>query len=144
MASTSIRLSDEELKQFDLLAKENGVTRSEQIRQALNKYLYLCEKVKRGNIVVTLPSVEPQDLHIALSDIYKLKKELDESSPVIPMLDAIFSAVQFDTGLKIVKEQPDQLVPFNFDRGEEAVDLYEEAVEAQKQGLISKNIKLER
>lgn len=147
MGSVNIRLSDEELQILTDLAKENGVSRSEQIRQGLSKYLELCKKVKEGNFVVTLPSIEPQELYIALSDIHEIKKhlkEVHEYSPVIPMLDAIFNAVQFDTALKIIGEQPDELVSFDFDNGEDVVDLYEEVVEAQKQGLINKNIKLKR
>lgn len=147
MASISIRLSDAELEVLDTVAQENEVTRSEQIRQGLSKYLDLCKKVQEGNFVVTLPSVDPKELYMALSDIQEIKKHLKETheySPVIPMLDAIFNAVQFDTALKIIEEQPDELVSFEFDNGEEEIDLYEEAVEAQKQGLINKNIKLRR
>ncbi|MEG0712776.1 MAG: CopG family transcriptional regulator [Niameybacter sp.] len=147
MASISIRLSDAELEVLDKVAKENGVSRSEQIRQGLAKYLELCKKVKEGNFVVTLPRVEPQELYIGLRDIQEIKKHLKQEhgdSPIIPMLDAIFNAVQFDTALKIIEEQPDELVSFDFNNGEEEIDLYEEAVEAQKQGLIDKKIKLRR
>lgn len=147
MGSVNIRLSDEELQLLTDLAKENGVSRSEQIRQGLTKYLELCKKVKEGNFVAALPSVEPQELYIALSDIQEVKKYLKkehEYSPVIPILDVIFNAVQFDTALKIIEEQPDELVTFDFEDFEEEIDLYEEAVESQGKGLINKNIKLRK
>lgn len=115
MASISVRLSEKELEQLDTLASNNNMTRSEQVREGLNRYLELCEKIEQGSFIVTLPSVDVKDFYIALRDIEELKQYLTDKhgdSLILPMLECIKNAIQFDTGLKIIQEKPDELISF--------------------------------
>ena len=113
MDQLSIRLEDEQIKQLDKLAEANGCTRSEQVRTGLEKYLGICEKVEQGNFIVSLPSITPDEVELINGDFDQLLEDLDgmaDSEYLIKVLSIVKDALTFDAAIKLVEQQPEELL----------------------------------
>ena len=113
MEQLSIRLEDEQIKQLDKLAEANKCTRSEQVRTGLEKYLGICEKVEQGNFIVSLPSITPDEVELINGDFDQLLEDLDgmaDSEYLIKVLSIVKDALTFDAAIKLVEQQPEELL----------------------------------
>lgn len=113
MEQVSIRLEDEQIKVLDQLAAANGCTRSEQVRAGLDKYLELCEKVAAGNFLVSLPSIEADEIDLVTGDIEAAIEEIqgtDGGEYLTRILTIIKNALMFEAAIKLVEQKPDELV----------------------------------
>lgn len=113
MEKVSIRLEDEQIKSLDQLAAANGCTRSEQVRTGLDKYLGLCEKVAAGNFIVSLPSIDADEIDLVTGDIDEAIDELKGTMGgeyLTKVLLTVKNALMFEAAIKLVEQKPDELV----------------------------------
>lgn len=113
MEQVSIRLEDEQIKSLDRLAAANGCTRSEQVRAGIDKYLGLCERVAEGNFIVSLPSIDADEIDLVTGDIDEAIDELKDSMGgeyLTKVLSIVKNALMFEAAIKLVEQKPDELV----------------------------------
>ena len=113
MEQVSVRLEDEQIKVLDQLAAANGCTRSEQVRAGLDKYLGLCEKVAAGNFIVSLPSIEADEIDLVMGDIDEAIDELKDTMGgeyLTKVLSIVKNSLMFEAAIKLVEQKPDELV----------------------------------
>ena len=113
MEQVSIRLEDEQIKVLDQLAAANGCTRSEQVRAGLDKYLGLCQRVAAGNFIVSLPSIDADEIDLVMGDIDEELEEIEKGMNgeyLTKILSIVKNALMFEAAIKLVEQKPDELV----------------------------------
>lgn len=117
MEQVSIRLTDQQIEQIDKLAKQNGITRSEQVRESVGTFLSMADRIENGEYLTLLPRIEPDYLDVTLEEAGMILEDIDHEDynyfkTVIPR---IINALKFDVGVQLMDQNKEDAIDFGQD-----------------------------